>query len=53
MNILVYKQKRRKCQNGILKSIKHGFQHDYFLHSNFHLELEIKNLMNLNNYAND
>jgi hypothetical protein len=32
MNILVYKQKRRKCQNGLLKSIKHGFSHDYFMH---------------------
>jgi len=32
MNILVYKQKCRKCQNGLLKSIKHGFSHDYFLH---------------------
>jgi hypothetical protein len=32
MNILVYKQKRRKCQNGLLKSTKHGFSQDYFLH---------------------
>jgi hypothetical protein len=32
MNILVYNHKPKKCQNGLLKSTKHGFSHDYFMH---------------------
>jgi hypothetical protein len=32
MNIIVCKQKHRKCKNGLLKSTKHVFSHYYFSH---------------------
>jgi hypothetical protein len=32
MNILVCKQKHKKCKNELLKSTKHNFSHYYFLH---------------------
>jgi hypothetical protein len=31
MNILVYNQNHKKCQNQILKSAKHDFSHVYFM----------------------
>ncbi len=53
MNIFVYKQKCKKCQNGFLKSTKHGFSHDYFLHIWPPSRVKNLNLMNVNKYAND
>jgi hypothetical protein len=32
INILIFKQKHKKCQNESLWTIKHVFMHDYFLH---------------------
>ncbi len=53
MNILVYKYKRKKCQNDFKNQLNMFFCMIISYTSDLHLELENLNIINIKNYLND